>query len=122
MNLINSSACGGQKRTRDEGAGSERSNRRRISELDHVYMSRMNFIFNSLGGISDALSKRVPLSQEQRERLVVFVQDIDSMRQKGLISQDTLADLFNILRGICNRDAPVAQSIGQQVRFLGEFI
>jgi hypothetical protein len=112
----------GSKRVRDEAVAFEQGKRRKVTSQDPLHVSRINFMFNSLCGINHALSQGVQLHQEQKDRLVVFVNDIDQMQQEGYISPPNLHKLVLLLGVICSQDIETRQNIGQKVRYLSECI
>lgn len=76
----------------------------------------------SLSGIDKALTQGIQLHQEQRDRLIVFVDDIDQMQQEEYISKDNLKKILNLLSSICRKNEAVYQNIGQKIFRLSEFI
>jgi hypothetical protein len=122
MNTINECTISGCKRTRDEAVGFEQKKRQKIAYQNPLYVSRIQFMLLSLGGIDMALSQGIQLHQEQRDRLIVFVNDIDQMQQEEYISKDNLKKILNLLSSICRKNEAVYQNIGQKIFHLSEFI
>ena len=122
MNTMNDYTISGCKRMRDEAVGFEQKKRPKVACQNPLYVSRIQFMLYSLSGIDLALSQGMRLHQEQRDRLIVFVDDIEEMQQNDYISKDNLKKFLNVLSSIYKKDHGVYQNIGQKVLHLSEFI